>query len=130
RGGGARRARRSRDVDGGGRRVVRQGSSGGGFLQARAARAALSARPDRPLPSRPPADLLRRRAPCPPRIGLGPCARTANIAWKAGRDASQSSTEALGPFRTKMSRSAYGFRPGQLAQCGIAKCLFHEGGTD
>src|SRR6266508_6644768 len=28
-----------------------------------------------------------------------------------------------------MSRSAYGFRPGQLAQCGIAKRRFHEGGT-
>ena len=28
-----------------------------------------------------------------------------------------------------MSRSAYGARPGQLAQCGIAKHRFHEGGT-
>src|SRR5690349_24668944 len=28
-----------------------------------------------------------------------------------------------------MSRSAYGVRPGQLAQCGIAKRRFHEGGT-
>jgi RNA polymerase primary sigma factor len=28
-----------------------------------------------------------------------------------------------------MSRSAYGFRPDQLAQCGIAKRRFHEGGT-
>jgi hypothetical protein len=29
-----------------------------------------------------------------------------------------------------MSRSAYGVRPGQLAQCGIAKRRFHEGGTE
>src|SRR3954471_6558442 len=28
-----------------------------------------------------------------------------------------------------MGRSAYGVRPGQLAQCGIAKRRFHEGGT-
>src|SRR5512133_2458653 len=28
-----------------------------------------------------------------------------------------------------MSRSAYGFRPDQLAQCGIAKHRCHEGGT-
>jgi RNA polymerase primary sigma factor len=28
-----------------------------------------------------------------------------------------------------MSRSAYGARPGQLAQCGIAASRFHEGGT-
>jgi RNA polymerase primary sigma factor len=28
-----------------------------------------------------------------------------------------------------MSRSAYSYRPGQLAQCGIAKRRFHEGGT-
>jgi RNA polymerase primary sigma factor len=28
-----------------------------------------------------------------------------------------------------MSRSAYGFRLGQLAQCGIAESRFHEGGT-
>src|SRR6478752_7722019 len=28
-----------------------------------------------------------------------------------------------------MSRSAYGVRHGQLAQCGIAKRRFHEGGT-
>jgi hypothetical protein len=29
-----------------------------------------------------------------------------------------------------MSRSAYSVRPGQLAQCGIAKRRFHEGGTE
>jgi hypothetical protein len=29
-----------------------------------------------------------------------------------------------------MSRSAYGFQPEQLAQCGIAKRRVHEGGTE
>jgi hypothetical protein len=29
-----------------------------------------------------------------------------------------------------MSHSAYSYRPGQLAQCGIAKTPVHEGGTE
>src|SRR5262249_3964921 len=63
------------------------------------------------------------------RAGVGEGRRARNPAWQAGSDHSERRSETLGPFGTKMGRSAHGFRPGQLAQCGIAKRRFHEGGT-
>ena len=90
---------RPRGADGGGRRPVRQGPARPFVLAPRPARAPPCS--NRAVPPRASADLLRRHASCPSRIGPCPSARPTDTAWKEGRDASEGRSKPVGPSGTK-----------------------------